>query len=103
MEPKKVAVNLTNLEKQVGTTGFAEEFVRVCQTIIGWVDRGLCTLQDGTYTIAGLMFFEDVNQSPEMLDICLQAGELELPEDHISGSVYEKWQTLKDTVRDFTA
>ena len=73
------------------------EFKAFCNTILTHIKLGKVSREAGCKRIAGLMFRPDISEDTQMEDICLVAGELELPNEHIS-DIEESWAELKDLV-----
>lgn len=77
---------------------FRRVFASECKAILELIDRGKITRQEGCYQIAGFMTIDAVRNDFRLLDVCMVASELELPDKHVSGNIKEKWQLLKRLV-----
>lgn len=102
MELKKVPFYDTELNSASNDQIFCMAFLTICKEIIAKVENGSVRLEDGAYTIAGLMFWDRVSKIDRLFDVCLHAGELELPAQYVSGDVQEKWNELKKTVQELS-
>lgn len=69
-----------------------------CLSQIELVESGKVSRQQACYEIAGLMFRSEVDRHEQMEDVCLVAGELELPDRHVDGDIPERWKEFKDLV-----
>ena len=68
----------------------AETFLKIIKN----ADEGLLKREDACSWFAGFMQYDFL--SPEMHEIACLAGNLELPDKHVSGNIKEKWAELKE-------
>lgn len=78
-------------------------FASFCNQIISDVRSNKLPMREGCYQIAGTMFIPAINDHQELLAIALLAGELELPDHHLSSSREHLWKQLCDYVDQLTA
>jgi hypothetical protein len=71
-----------------------EAFIAYCRKAIQGYENGQATLQDAAYAITGALSIPLISKTSEFEVIFDLAGELELPPEHISGNVQEKWKFL---------
>lgn len=95
-------INHQSLEKAATEVEFIACFKKESERIISLVDRGLIPLQEGAYEITSMMFHRFANKNLRLEDICIQAADLELPPENISGSISQKWRLLKQSVAELS-
>lgn len=74
-------------------------FASFCNQIVTDILDKKITMREGCYQIAGTMFIPAVEQKKELLSIALLAGELELPDHHLSQERQKLWQQLLELIR----
>lgn len=82
-----------NRLRDAATADKPQLFVAYCRKALAAKETGTMPLRDAAYAIAGVMFMKELDD-PIFDDITAQAGELELPAEHVSGNPEEKWLEL---------
>lgn len=72
----------------------ASAYVDYCEQVIKMFDDGTINRREACYAIADLMFDDTISSNPELESIALQAGNLELPENIVSGNSDAEWERL---------
>lgn len=62
-----------------------KKFIEYCETALDGFESGKVGLRDVGYAIAGAMFMKTVSDDPDLEEITLIAGNLELPAEVIGG------------------
>ena len=89
---------LRKLEKSKNKADFKIAFADMCKKIIGYINKGLLSRQEGCYVMAGFLSIDTISRDSQMFDICLVASELELPDKHIHADIKKKWHELQGLV-----
>jgi hypothetical protein len=75
-------------------------FIDYCENIFTLVDLGRIDRREAGYVIADMRFDDAVSSNSDLEAIALQAGNLELPDDTISGEPTEEWDKLRQWVEE---
>lgn len=63
------------------------------------IDLANLTRREKAFLIAGTMFYEVVDKNHNLLELALDAGELELPDEHIYGDPEKRWEKLARDIK----
>lgn len=75
-------------------------YIDYCEQVIKMFDDGIINRREACYAIADLMFDDTVSSIPELESIALKAGNLELPENIVSGKPDKEWTKLKQWIKE---
>lgn len=74
-----------------GLIEYWQEVARLAQA--GEIDR-----EAACYNIACVMSVPEIANEPSLESIALEAGELELPKEHVSGDAQKRWEALQEEI-----
>lgn len=93
-----VIINLRDQFIALKPTDKPAGFIDYCQQVIKLAEGGTLSHREAGYAIADLMFDKTVSSEPGLEAITLLAGNIELPDDVISGDPDKEWDKLKKWV-----
>ncbi len=99
-ELDKLRQKLQRIEKEVGDPNFPiddvdlkKRIAKVCLKLVEETPKDKTSIMETAYIIAGhfiwSVYGDDLDSAIEL------AGELELPEKHVDGDVFERWRELR--------
>lgn len=68
--------------------------------LIELADTGKIDQRGACYLIADTMWYPSIDKNPGLEAIVGDAGELELPDEHIDGDRTQRWERLKTWIHD---
>jgi len=93
-EIKKIQEENKNLNLEIKDKKLKKRIAKICLKLIEETQKDKTSIMETSYLIAGS--FLGSNYGDKLDEVVEIAGELELPEHHVSGGVLEMWEKMKN-------